>query len=180
MSLSQNYKTTIRPALAKEMNIANIHAVPKLEKIILNVGLGSLRQTAKIIETVSHDLARVTGQQPAVRRARKAIAGFKLRQGEPIGVAVTLRGQRMYDFLERLARTSLPRIRDFRGLPLEGFDGNGNYTFGIKEHTVFPEIEHDSVTTFYGIGVTIVTTATTDSQAETLLRSLGLPLKVRA
>lgn len=166
--------------LGSELSIANVHAVPQLEKIVLNVGVGSMRQTPKIIEIITNDLARVTGQRPSVRHARKAIAGFKLRAGEPIGVAVTLRGQRMRDFLTRLIRTSLPRIRDFRGLPLEGFDGKGNYTFGIREHTVFPEIEHDNVTQFYGIGITIVTTAKTDEHAEALLRSLGLPLKSRS
>ena len=170
----------IRTELGSELSVTNVNAVPKLQKIVLNVGLGSMRQTPKIMETVSDDLARVTGQRPAPRRARKAIAGFKLRAGEPIGVALTLRGRRMYDFLERLIRTSLPRIRDFRGLPLEGFDGSGNYTFGIREHTVFPEIEHDRVTQFYGLGITIVTTATRDADAERLLRRLGLPLVARS
>ena len=178
MSLAER-STEMRTALAKELGISNINALPKLQKIVLNVGVGSMRQSPKIIETVTEDLARVTGQRPAARRARKAIAGFKLRAGEPIGMALTLRGRRMYDFFERLVRTSLPRIRDFRGLPFEGFDGHGNYTFGIREHTVFPEVEHDRVTQFYGLGITLVTTATRDADAEALLRRLGFPLVAR-
>lgn len=177
MSLATLYNQTIAPTLTKEHGLGNVHATPKLVKIVVNVGIGSNRTTPKMAEIVSKDLARITGQKPILTRAKKAVAAFKLRAGEVIGVAVTLRGNRMYDFLERLTKTSLPRIRDFRGLPMAGFDGHGNYSFGIKEHTVFPEIEHDSVTQFYGFGVTIATTATTDESAEALLRALGLPLK---
>ncbi|MBI4185552.1 50S ribosomal protein L5 [Candidatus Berkelbacteria bacterium] len=177
MALATEYNQTIRPALATALGIANIQAVPRVTVVVINVGFGSLRQIPKIADTIAHDLARVTGQHPAPRRARKAVAGFKLRAGEQVGTAVTLRGQRMYDFLERLVKTSLPRIRDFRGLPMNGFDGYGNYSFGIREHTVFPEIEQDQVTHFYGLGVSIRTTAKTDHAAEALLRAIGLPLR---
>jgi len=177
MSLATDYKETIAPALKGELGIKNVHALPKLQKITVNVGFGSMRGQGKIAETIAADLARVTGQKPAIRRAKKAVAAFKLRAGEPIGLAVTLRGSKMYNFLERLIRTSLPRIRDFRGLPLTGFDGHGNYTFGMKEHTVFPEIEHDTIAQFYGMSITLTTNRVTDSQAELLLRKLGFPLK---
>lgn len=179
MTLAATYQETVAPALASQLGIRNRFAVPRLEKITINVGFGSMRSASKISETITHDLARVTGQKPTIRRAKKAVAAFKLRAGEPVGLAVTLRGSRMYHFLERLIRTTLPRIRDFRGLPTSGFDGHGNYTFGVKEHTVFAEIEHDAVTHFYGMSVTITTSARTDQAAEALLRALGLPLKAR-
>lgn len=177
MSLAANYKETIAPTLASELGIKNVHAVPLLQKITVNVGFGSMRGQGKIAETITADLARVTGQKPTIRKAKKAVAAFKLRAGEPVGLAVTLRGTKMYNFLERLIRTSLPRIRDFRGLPTTGFDGQGNYTFGVKEHTVFPEIEHDTITQFYGMSVTLTTNTSSDTQAEALLRKLGFPLK---
>lgn len=179
MSFKDTYNSNIRPKLQTELGMANIYQVPEIKKIIVNVGLGSRRKTDKIVETVGRDLAVITGQKPTDRQARKAIAGFKLRQGEIIGSAVTLRGQRMYDFLERLTRISLPRIRDFRGLSLDGFDGQGNYSFGIKEHTVFPEVDQENARELYGIGVTIVTTAKTNEQAEKLLREFGFPLVKR-
>lgn len=176
MSLATHYKT-IAPELSKDLGIANAMAVPRLEKIMVNCGFGSKRQVSKFQELVMGDLARITGQKPTARSARKAIAGFKLRQGEVIGASVTLRGQRMFDFLERLIGVVLPRIRDFRGLPATGFDGKGNYSFGVREQTVFPEIDQERVSEFYGIGITIVTTAQNDKAGEALLRKLGLPLK---
>lgn len=177
MSLQTDYKEKITPMLTSELKVSNVHALPRLTKITINVGFGSLRGQGKIAETIAADLARVTGQKPAIRKAKKAVAAFKLRAGEPIGLAVTLRGSKMYHFAERLIRTTLPRIRDFRGLPLTGFDGHGNYTFGMKEHAVFPEIEHDTITQFYGMSVTLTTNRVTDKQAEVLLRKLGFPLK---
>ncbi len=175
MTMKQRYITEIRPRLKDELGVRNVHMVPRLEKITVNVGLGSRRKDDKLEEAVIRDLARITGQTPVPRLARKAIAGFKLREGETIGVAVVLRGARMYDFLTRLIRVVLPRIRDFRGLPLSGFDGQGNYSFGIKEHIVFPEVDHERIQDLYGLGITITTTATTDAHGETLLRSLGMP-----
>ncbi|MBI4032189.1 50S ribosomal protein L5 [Candidatus Berkelbacteria bacterium] len=176
MTLKERYIKEVRPALAKALGRTNPHALPRLHKIVVNVGVGSQRQVANVVETVQQDLATITGQRPSPRRAKKAIAGFKLRAGEPIGVSVTLRGQRMYDFFERLVRTALPRIRDFRGLSRAGFDGHGNYAFGVREQTVFPEIDTDVVSRFYGMGISIATTAKTDAEAEALLRALGLPL----
>lgn len=177
MSLKVRYNQDIRPALGKALARTNPHAVPRLAKIVVNVGVGSMRDVPKVIELVQADLATITGQRPAPRPAKKAIAGFKLRSGEPVGVAVTLRGQRMYDFFERLVRTALPRIRDFRGLSRTGFDGHGNYALGVREQTVFPEIDTDVVSRFYGLGISITTTAATDAEAEALLRELGLPLE---
>ncbi|MCA9388383.1 50S ribosomal protein L5 [Candidatus Berkelbacteria bacterium] len=179
MSYKNTYNADIRPKLKEELGLKNLYQTPQVLKIVVNVGLGSRRKTDKILETVNQDLAVITGQKSAERKARKAIAGFKLRQGEVIGSAVTLRGQRMYDFLERLVRVSLPRIRDFRGLPLAGFDGKGNYSFGIKEHTVFPEVDQENARELYGIAITIVTSAQTDDQGEQLLRSFGFPLVKR-
>lgn len=180
MRLVTKYTTEIRDALGTSLSIKNRHAVPALSKIVVNIGTGSRRAQSKFLDIAIEDLARLTGQKPVKRIARKAIAGFKLRAGETVGLSVTLRGKRMYDFLERLIHVVLPRIRDFRGLPVTGFDGQGNYAFGVREHTVFPEIDHERVSEFYGIGIVIATSARTNDQAEALLRSLGLPLKVTA
>jgi large subunit ribosomal protein L5 len=180
MRLIDLYKTEIQSKLAKDLSIKNVNAVPKLAKIVVNIGAGSRRQQGKFLELATVDMGRITGQKPATRNARKAIAGFKLRSGEAIGLSSTLRGKRMYDFMERLIHVVMPRIRDFRGLPLTGLDGQGNYSFGIREHTVFPEIDQERVSEFYGLGISIVTTATSNEGAESLLRSLGLPLKHRA
>lgn len=180
MRLIERYKTEIQAQLATDLSIKNKHAVPKLSKIVINIGTGSRRQQSKFSELAAADMARLTGQKPATRKARKAIAGFKLREGEVVGLSSTLRGKRMYDFLERLIHVVMPRIRDFRGLPLTGFDGQGNYSFGFREHTVFPEIDQERVSEFYGLGVVVVTTAVSNEGAEALLRSLGLPLKHRA
>lgn len=180
MRLIEQYKTELRTKLGQELSIKNRNAVPKLEKMVVNIGTGSRRQNGKFLELAIKDLALITGQKPSSRKSHKAIAGFKLRTGEVIGLSVTLRGKRMYDFMERLIHVVMPRIRDFRGLQLSGFDGQGNYSFGIREHTVFPEIDHERLSEFYGIGVTMVTTATSNEAAEALLRALGLPLKKRA
>lgn len=177
MSLKDRYIQEIRPALGKALGRTNPHATPRLDKIVVNVGTGSMRQVPKVVESVQADLAIITGQRPSPRAAKKAIAGFKLREGETVGVSVTLRGQRMYDFFERLVRVALPRIRDFRGLSRSGFDGQGNYAFGVREQTVFPEIDTDTVSRFYGLGISIATTARTNDEAEALLRELGLPLE---
>ncbi|MEK7184336.1 MAG: 50S ribosomal protein L5 [Patescibacteria group bacterium] len=180
MRLITQYTTTLRDELGKSLSIHNRHAVPALTKIVVNIGAGSRRQQSKFLDIASEDLARLTGQKPVKRVARKAIAGFKLRAGETVGLSVTLRGKRMYDFFERLVHVVLPRIRDFRGLSLTGFDGNGNYAFGVREHTIFPEIDHERVSEFYGIGIVLATSARTNDQAEALLRALGLPLKQRS
>lgn len=179
MRLIERYTKEIKSKLATDLSIKNTNAVPKLSKVVVNIGTGSRRQQSKFLELATKDIALLTGQKPASRAARKAIAGFKLRSGEVIGLSSTLRGKRMYDFLERLIHVVMPRIRDFRGLPLSGFDAQGNYSFGIREHTVFPEIDQERVSEFYGLGVTIVTTASSNESAEALLRSLGLPLKHR-
>lgn len=179
MRLLERYNKELQSKLATDLSIKNKHAVPKIVKVVVNIGTGSRRQQSKFLELAVKDMALITGQKPASRSARKAIAGFKLRSGEIIGLSSTLRGKRMFDFLERLIHVVMPRIRDFRGLPLTGFDAQGNYSFGVREHTVFPEIDQERVSEFYGLGVTIVTTATSNESAEALLRSMGLPLKHR-
>lgn len=177
MSLKTTYTSEIRPKLATSLGITSTLALPRLEKIVVHVGIGSLRQVPKITELVVRDLSLITGQKPVLRRAKQAVAAFKLRAGEIVGVAVTLRGERMYEFLERLIHVVLPRIRDFRGVPARGFDGYGNYTVGIKEHIVFPEIDQDSVSQFYGLAITIQTTATNAAHTRALLEALGLPIE---
>lgn len=176
MSIKQDFDKKIRPELAKELNL-HLMAAPALEKITVNIGLGQFRDNKEQVEIIKKDLAIITGQQPAPRKAKKAIAGFKLREGEIVGYSVTLREHRMYSFFEKLVNIVIPRIRDFRGLPTEKFDSKGNYSFGIKEHIIFPEIEAEKARNLYGISITITTTAKTDEQGEKLLRSLGFPLK---
>jgi large subunit ribosomal protein L5 len=174
--LSKQYREEIRPALMKEFNYKNIMQVPKIEKIVLNVGVG--RESAdnpKVIDAAVNDLMMITGQKPIVTRARKSIAGFKLREGRPIGVKVTLRGKRMYDFLYRLIHLALPRVRDFRGVSPDAFDGRGNYTLGLREQIIFPEIDYDKIDKVRGLEVTIVTTARTDEEGRALLRAFGMP-----
>jgi large subunit ribosomal protein L5 len=151
--------------------------VPRIEKIVLNMGLGEAIQNAKILETASEDLKLISGQKPVITRARKSIAAFKLRKGMPIGCMVTLRGDRMYDFLEKLIHVALPRIRDFRGVSPKSFDGRGNYTIGIREHIIFPEIDYDKVDKIKGLNVTITTTAKTDEEARALLEGFGMPFR---
>ena len=177
MSLKQRYREAIQPKLLKELNLSNIHEVPKVVKVTVNRGLGEAAQNAKALEASIEELANITGQKVVVTRAKKAIAGFKIRQGMPIGVAVTLRGERMYAFLERLIHLALPRIRDFRGVSPKSFDGRGNYTLGIREQIIFPEISFDKIDSIRGMDVTIVTSARNDEEGRALLREMGMPFR---
>lgn len=180
MSLKDSYKTSVIPELTKEFGYKNVHAVPTVKSVTLNIGIGPGMKDAKFLETAQNTLQRITGQKPVTTKARKSIAGFKIREGSVVGVMVTLRGQRMWDFLEKLINVSLPRVRDFRGLSKKSFDGRGNYSMGFKEHMAFPEISSDEIEVTHGIQVTIATTAKTDKEAEALLRNLKLPLKQEA
>jgi len=175
--LLERYKNEIAPALREEFGFANVMQIPSLTKIVVNMGVGEAARDAKLIEGAVRDLTLITGQKPAVARARKSIAQFKLREGMPIGVHVTLRGRRMWEFCDRLLSLALPRIRDFRGLSDSQFDGRGNYTFGLTEQLMFHEINPDQVDRQRGMDVTLVTTATTDEQGRSLLRRLGFPFK---
>ncbi|GIW40105.1 MAG: 50S ribosomal protein L5 [Candidatus Binatia bacterium] len=176
--LRERYEREIVPDLMKELGYKNPFQVPRLEKVTVNVGLGEMSQNAKLLESVVQELAAITGQRPVVTRARKAIANFKLREGMPIGCAVTLRGNRMYEFLDRLLNVALPRVRDFRGLSDRSFDGRGNYSLGIREQIIFPEIDLDKVEKVYGMTVSIVTTAKSDAEAKALLRAFGMPFRM--
>jgi large subunit ribosomal protein L5 len=173
--LKARYRDEVRARLQSELGLGNIMEVPRLEKIVVNVGVGEAIADAKVIEGAVRDLATITGQKPRVNTARKSIAGFKLRAGMPIGVKVTLRGDRMWEFFDRLLAVALPRVRDFRGLSPNSFDGRGNYTFGFAEQLVFPEIDYDSVDRVRGMDITIVTTAETDEQGRALLDAFGFP-----
>jgi large subunit ribosomal protein L5 len=175
--LRERYQSEIAPALREEFGFANVMQVPTLTKIVVNMGVGEAARDAKLIEGAVRDLTLITGQKPAVARARKSIAQFKLREGMPIGVHVTLRGQRMWEFCDRMLSLALPRIRDFRGLSDRQFDGRGNYTFGLSEQLMFHEINPDQVDRQRGMDITLVTTATTDEQGRSLLRRLGFPFK---
>jgi large subunit ribosomal protein L5 len=175
--LAQRYNEEIRPSLQKELGVKSSMAVPRLDKIVINVGLGEATQNPKLIEQAVNDISRIAGQRPVVTRARKAIANFKLREGVPIGVAATLRHDRMYEFLERLIHVALPRVRDFRGLATRGFDGRGNYTMGLREQSIFPEIDLDKIEKVVGMSVTLVTTARNDEQGKALLNALGVPFR---
>ena len=177
MSLKQRYRETIQPKLLKDLSLTNIHEVPKVLKVTVNRGLGEAAQNAKSLEASVNELAQITGQKVVVTRAKKAIAGFKIRQGMPIGCAVTLRGDRMYAFLERLINLALPRIRDFRGVSPKSFDGRGNYTLGVREQIIFPEISFDQIDAIRGMDITIVTTARTDEEGRALLREMGMPFR---
>ena len=177
MRLKEKYRSEIVPKLREEFGYANAHQVPKLAKVTVNVGLGEAVQNVKVVDHAVSDLTRITGQKPVITRARKSIAGFKLREGMPIGVKVTLRRDRMYEFLERLLNVALPAVRDFRGISPKGFDGKGNYTLGIKEQIIFPEIDYDKVDKIRGMNITLVTTAETDEEARVLLRHIGLPFR---
>jgi len=177
MSLKTSYREKIQPKLLKELNFTNIHEVPKVVKVTINRGLGEAAQNAKALEASLSEIATITGQKPVVTRAKKAIAGFKIRAGMPIGIAVTLRGDRMYAFLERLIHLALPRIRDFRGVSERSFDGRGNYTLGIREQIIFPEISFDSIDSIRGMDITIVTTARNDEEGRALLREMGMPFR---
>jgi large subunit ribosomal protein L5 len=173
--LNEKYRKDVIPVLKKEFGIDNPMAVPKIDKIVLNMGVGEAIQNVKIVEAAAEELTKIAGQRAVITRARKSIATFKLREGMPIGCRVTLRGARMYEFLDRLLNIALPRVRDFRGVPTRAFDGRGNYTLGIKDHLVFPEIDPGKVDKSKGLNVTIVTTAGSDDRARVLLRELGMP-----
>ncbi|MGF7401267.1 50S ribosomal protein L5 [Thermoanaerobacterium thermosaccharolyticum] len=173
--LRDKYINEVVPALMAKYSYKNIMQVPKLEKIVLNIGLGEARENPKAIEAASNDLAVITGQKPVVTRAKKSIANFKIRAGMPIGVKVTLRGERMYEFADKLFNVALPRVRDFRGLPTKSFDGRGNYSFGIKEQLIFPEIDYDKIDKVRGMDIIFVTTAKNDEEARTLLELMGMP-----
>ena len=173
------YADEVVPKLRKEFEITNLEAVPKITKVSLNMGLGEAIQNAKIIDEAVEELASIAGQRPTVTRAHKSIAAFKLREGVPIGCRVTLRGNQMWDFLDRLISVALPRVRDFRGISAKAFDGRGNYTLGVQDHLIFPEIDYSKVDKPKGLNITIVTTAPNDEQARFLLRALGMPLRER-
>jgi large subunit ribosomal protein L5 len=178
--LKEKYLKEIKPALQKELNFKNSMAVPRLEKIVLNMGLGEATQNVKVMDPLMTDLGLIAGQKPVVTRAKKSIAAFKVREGMPIGAMVTLRGEKMYEFLDRLISTALPRVRDFRGVSTKSFDGRGNYTLGVRDQLIFPEIDYSRVDKLKGMNITIVTTAKDDNQARALLRHFGIPFRQTA
>ncbi len=177
--LKNLYEETIVPKLTEEFGYENIHQVPKVIKITVNRGLGEASQNAKALESSIHEISSITGQKPVVTRAKKAIAGFKIREGMPVGIMVTLRKERMYAFLDRLISISLPRIRDFRGISPRSFDGNGNYSLGIREQIIFPEIDYDRIDQIRGMDISIITTAKTDEEGRALLKEMGMPFRER-
>ncbi len=176
-TLKEIYNKEIISSLMKEKNYTSVMQVPKLDKIVINMGVGEGSHDDKFIEAAVKDLEIITGQKPVVTKARKSIAGFKLREGQTIGAKVTLRGENMYNFMEKLIKVALPRVRDFRGISNHSFDGNGNYTLGIKEQLIFPEIEYDNVLKIRGMDIVFVTTAKTNKEAESLLRAFGMPFR---
>jgi large subunit ribosomal protein L5 len=175
--LKERYQKEVVPALKKELALDNVMRVPRLEKVVLNIGLGEALDNAKSLDAAVEDLGKITGQKPVITRARKSIANFKLREGREIGVKVTLRGERMWSFLDRLMNVALPRVRDFRGVNPDGFDGRGNYSLGFHEQLVFPEIDYDEIDKIRGFEVTVVTTAENDEHGRELLRKLGMPFR---
>jgi len=175
--LKDFYEAEIIPEMTKKFSYKNKLAVPKLEKIIINMGVGEARENAKVLDGAVNDMTIISGQKPMITKAKKSIANFKLREGMPIGCRVTLRHDRMWDFLDKLMNFALPRVRDFRGIPDRGFDGRGNFTLGIKEHAIFPEMEADRIENPKGMNITIVTTATTDKEGKLLLEQLGMPFR---
>ncbi|PYQ90999.1 MAG: 50S ribosomal protein L5 [Acidobacteria bacterium] len=175
--LKEKYTKDVVPALKKEFGYKNVMAVPKVHKIVVNMGLGEATSNAKIVDTGADELARITGQKPVVRRAKKSIAAFKVRKGMPIGTMVTLRGERMWEFLDRLMTIALPRVRDFKGVSPRGFDGRGNYTLGLRDQLLFPEIDYMKVDKARGMNVSVVTTAKTDEEARKLLQFIGMPFR---
>jgi large subunit ribosomal protein L5 len=175
--LRNRFKTEMAPALAKELGLENPMAVPKVEKVIVNMGVGEATQNVKVLDPLVSDLATITGQKPVVTKAKKSIAAFKVREGMPIGAMVTLRGDRMYEFLDRLLNVALPRVRDFRGVSTKSFDGRGNYTMGIRDQLIFPEIDYSRVEKLKGMNITIVTSAKSDDQARALLKHMGMPFR---
>ena len=177
--LKTHYLKTVVPALTKEFGYTNVMAVPKIQKISLNIGMGEATQNSKLIDGAVNELAAIAGQKPVITKARKSIAAFKLRENMPIGVAVTLRGDRMYEFLDRLVNVSLPRVRDFRGVPTKSFDGRGNYTLGMKDQLIFPEIDYNKVEKTKGMNICITTSAKTDAEGVALLKAMGMPFRTQ-
>jgi large subunit ribosomal protein L5 len=175
--LKDKYKNEIAPALAKEFDIKNPMAIPRIEKVVVNMGIGEASANAKLLDVAADELRSITGQKPVITKAKKSIAAFKLRQGMAIGTMVTLRGERMFEFLDRLIAVALPRVRDFRGVSAKAFDGRGNYTLGIREQLIFPEIDFNKVDKTRGMNISIVTTAKDDDQARSLLKALGMPFR---
>lgn len=175
--LRQAYNTTIQTVLGQELELSNRFQAPRLEKVVINVGAGDAKDNQKGLEEIVNNIATITGQKPVITKAKKSIAGFKIRAGQPVGVRVTLRGNKMYDFIDKLVNITIPRIRDFRGLPLKGFDGHGNYNMGMREQSIFPEIHFDLINKIHGMNITVTTSAKTDAQAEALLRQLGFPFE---
>jgi large subunit ribosomal protein L5 len=176
--LRERYRSEVAPALMRELGYTNPMAVPRLEKIVLNMGLGEAVQNPKVMDSAVEELTVIAGQKPVVTKAKKAISNFKLREGMPIGAMVTLRGDRMYEFLDRLVAAALPRVRDFKGVPDRSFDGRGNYSLGLREQVIFPEINLDKVDKIKGLTIVICTTARTDAEGKALLRGLGIPFRV--
>jgi len=175
--LKEKYQSEVVAALKEELELANVNEVPRLEKIVVNMGVGAAVQDVKQLDSAVEDLRVITGQQPTITRAKKSIAGFKIRQGMPIGAKVTLRGDRMWEFFDRLVTAAIPRVRDFRGLPTESFDGRGNYSMGVTEQLIFPEVDYDKVDRVRGMDITFVTTAKTDEGARALMSAFGFPFK---
>ena|SRR6188474_1870774 len=175
--LKEKYQKEVVPALKKEFGYANAMAIPKIRKVVINMGLGEATSNAKIVDTAADELSKITGQKATVRRAKKSIAAFKVREGMPVGAMVTLRGERMYEFLDRLTSIALPRVRDFKGISPKGFDGRGNYTLGLRDQIIFPEIDYMKVDKARGMNVSVVTTAKTDEEARKLLQLIGLPFR---
>jgi large subunit ribosomal protein L5 len=175
--LAAHYREKARPRLVEQFDYGNPHEVPTIEKVVVNVGVGEAGRNQKLLDSVIDEIRTITGQQPVITRARKSISNFGLREGMPVGVKVTLRKVRMYEFLDRLVSVAIPRIRDFRGLPTRSFDGRGNYTIGVKEQTIFPEIDYDKVNEVHGMDITVVTTTDKDDEAYALLRQMGFPFR---
>jgi len=178
-TLKENYEKNIRQQLKEKFNLSNVMEIPRVEKVVLNMGLGEAVQNPKIVEKAVNELTLIAGQKAVVTRAKKSIATFKLREGMPIGARVTLRREKMYDFLTKLMNIALPRVRDFRGVSPKGFDGNGNYSMGVNEHLIFPEIDYDKIDKVRGLNITIVTSAKNDEQGRELLALMGMPFKKR-
>jgi large subunit ribosomal protein L5 len=178
--LKERYKKEVVPVLVKEFNYANVNAVPRLRKIVVNMGLGEAIQNAKLLDSAALELGQITGQKPVITRARKSVANFKLRKNMPIGAVVTLRGDRMYEFFDRLTNVAMPRVRDFRGVSTRAFDGRGNYTLGLRDQLVFPEVDYAKVDKIKGMNITIVTDAKTDAEAMALLKHMGMPFRSEA
>lgn len=177
MKLKEQYQTEVLPALVKQFNYTSVMQAPRLEKIVVNMGVGEAISNVKFLEEAVSDLTIITGQKPVITKAKKSIANFKLREEMPIGCKVTLRGEKMYDFLEKIIKVALPRVRDFRGISASSFDGRGNYTFGVKEQLIFPEIDYDKINKVRGMDITVVTTAATDQEGFALLKEFGMPFK---